>query len=125
LVKNLAQIDGLVQPPPLESPNRVFFDFYKLKHPPFTGGHDPLEAQNWLDELNKIFEVVQCTDKQKVTFAAYMLKGAANNWWNLAKSCRIAKGKPVNWEKFQELFLDRYFPKFIPEQKREEFMDLR
>jgi hypothetical protein len=77
LVNSLAQISGPVQPPsPSEAPNRVIYDFPKLKPQPFTGGHDPLEAQSWLDELNKIFEILQCTDEQMVAFASYMLKGA-------------------------------------------------
>lgn len=127
LVNSLAQISGPVQPPPPPSkaPNRLIYDFLKLKPQPFTGGHDPLEAQYWLDELNKIFEILQCTDEQKVTFAAYMLKGEANNWWNLARASVMAKGNPMNWEYFQEVFLGRYFPECMRQQKEREFIQLQ
>lgn len=124
-VNRFAQNGGQVQHPPPESPNRAFFDFYKLKPPSFTGGHDPLEAQYWLNKLNKIFKFVQCTEEQKVTFATYMFKGAADDWWEGARASMTAKGNPMDWEHFQEVFLNRYFPKFIREQKEQEFMRLQ
>jgi len=78
-----------------------------------------LEAQSWLDELNKIFEIVSCTDEQKVSFAAFMLKGAANNWWNLARASVMVKGNAMNWEHFQEVFLVGYFIECIRQQKEQ------
>jgi len=116
-----------IQKQTTDSPNQVFFNFYKLKPPPFivSGDNHPLEAQSWLDKLNKIFKFVQCTDEQKVTFTTYMLNRVADDWWEGARAGMNAKGNPLDWEHFQEVFLNMCFPKFIGEQEEQEFMHLQ
>ncbi|XP_058756739.1 uncharacterized protein LOC131629951 isoform X2 [Vicia villosa] len=124
----IANLINLVQslPPPLpENPNRFFFDIFQLNPPSFAGGDHPLEAQSWIRELNKIFKIVQCTDEQKVKFAAFMLKGAADYWWEWEEASMIAKGKAIDWECFQEVFLDWYFPKFLRARKEQEFIEIQ
>ncbi|XP_058756737.1 uncharacterized protein LOC131629950 [Vicia villosa] len=112
-------------PPPPENPNQFFFDIFQLNPLSFAGGDHPLEAQSWIRELNKIFKIVQCTDEQKVKFAAFMLKGAADYWWEGEEARMIAKGNKIDWESFQEVFLDRYFPKFLQRRKEQEFIHIQ
>ncbi|XP_012574249.1 uncharacterized protein [Cicer arietinum] len=69
--------------------NRVFYDFLKLQPPLFQGSHNPSEAQAWLNEIKKAFEVVPCTEEQKVAFAAHLLKGGAEQV--LSKKCQKTK----------------------------------
>ena len=55
-----------------EASNRAAF--MKEKPPSFLGGVDPEAAASWVEELEKIFAFLQCTDAEKVRFATYMLK---------------------------------------------------
>ncbi|XP_061368495.1 uncharacterized protein LOC133311457 [Gastrolobium bilobum] len=53
------------------------------KHKPlyFDGALDPIAAARWLQALEKIFRVMQCTNPQKLMFATYMLEGDTHEWW--------------------------------------------
>lgn len=59
-------------------------EFRKTKPPSFYGEYDPLKAQRWINQLDKIFVAMGCTDAQRVTFATYMLEGEAEfgSLWN-------------------------------------------
>ena len=48
-------------------------EFKKLSPPSFAGITDPLEAEKWLTEIQKAFLVMECTDREKVNYATYML----------------------------------------------------
>ena len=50
-----------VQPPPVQpAPHLANFKDFKLVGPPeFKGTLDPIEAQTWIEELEKVFEVAR------------------------------------------------------------------
>ena len=60
--------------PAYEDLNRNFFKFHKLNPPVFNGGTDPMVAQYWLETIEKILPVVTCSEEEKVTYAAHVLK---------------------------------------------------
>ncbi|GMY33606.1 hypothetical protein FCV25MIE_28848 [Fagus crenata] len=95
--------------------------FLKQRPPSFAGGPNPLEAEGWIQKLEKIFEFLGCTDEQKVKFATYMLEGLAEFWWKLEKRLllggHIKIEAPITWDKFVESFYEHYFTKtFIAKQ---------
>jgi hypothetical protein len=49
--------------------------------PTFSGGRDPMVAEEWLDQLEVIFRVIRSFDQEKVDLATYRLKGEASQWW--------------------------------------------
>ena len=51
--------------------------FMKIKPPTFYGGIEPLKAETWLLEMEKLYEVFPCTETQKVLLATYTLKDEA------------------------------------------------
>ena len=59
--------------------------FRKLDPPSFKGSKDPLEVDNWLNELDRLFKAMNVRDEQRVTLAIFMLKGDALEWWNLQR----------------------------------------
>ncbi|MCI61369.1 hypothetical protein A2U01_0082626, partial [Trifolium medium] len=59
--------------------------FMKHKPPTFTGGYNPEGAVNWLEEVEIIFEAMGCSEENKVTLGAYMLREEANHWWKNAR----------------------------------------
>ena len=64
---------------------RVMNDFLNMRPPLYRGDPDPNSAEEWIEELEKIFELLQCSEQQKVRFATHMLKGNAAKWWNAMK----------------------------------------
>lgn len=51
--------------------------FMKIKLPTFLGGIEPLKAETWLLEMEKLFEVFPCFETQMVFLATYTLKDEA------------------------------------------------
>ncbi|CAL2271291.1 unnamed protein product [Prunus armeniaca] len=43
----------------------------------FFGSADPAEAENWLTDLERVLEALQCPDGDRVPLAAFLLKGNA------------------------------------------------
>ena len=54
--------------------------YNKMKPPEFLGGIEPLKAEAWVLETEKIFEVFPCTVAQKVLLATFTLKEEARKW---------------------------------------------
>ena len=95
-------------------PEGCTFDQFNRQHPPvYNGKGDAVLAENWLVEINELLEVLGCTDTQRVSFATFKLQGDANRWWpskKLLLSQELGQ-QPITWERFQQEFLDRYFPR--------------
>ena len=56
----------------------TFKQFQAVKPPEFKGSADPMEANEWIKEMEKAFELVRAGAEQKTKFASYFLKGEAN-----------------------------------------------
>ncbi|MDV3201234.1 MAG: hypothetical protein Q8877_03555 [Sweet potato little leaf phytoplasma] len=100
-------------------------DFRKCNPPKFGGGFRPDEAQRWIQELEKIFQTIPCTEEQKVTYAAYMLVGEAENWWKYTRQALEHEGRLISWEIFIEKFFEKYFPEDVRNRKEIEFLELK
>lgn len=105
----------------------TFDKFYRLQPPTFVGGTDPLVAEEWIGEMEKIFEFVQCTEEEKVRFATFMLRKHANVWWKFTRRSlknKDGENNPIGWERFKAMFLDNYFPQVLQHAKEDEFLRL-
>ncbi|XP_057950989.1 uncharacterized protein LOC131145822 [Malania oleifera] len=97
-----------------------------MNPPTFVKGPDRVVVENWVQEIKEIMVVLNWTDEQKVYYAAFKITGDEKHWWlsmKLLKEQRMVK-ITLTWERFKELFFDRYFPLFIKEEKIEEFTNL-
>ncbi|XP_061371424.1 uncharacterized protein LOC133314012 [Gastrolobium bilobum] len=117
---------GGPQPPPNngaagQNNQDLLLTFRKHKPPSFQGGHDLIVAVQWLQAMDKIFRVVQCTDDQKVLFSVYMLEGDAHHWWANASQPLEMQNAAITWAVFEEIFLEKYFPMSIWDSKQGEF----
>jgi hypothetical protein len=56
-------------------------DFNHLQPPKFGGSDNPIEADNWLREIEMKLEVVHVDDRDKVLLAVQQLRGPALAWW--------------------------------------------
>ena len=100
--------------------------FQKQKPEAFHGGQTALDAENWISHLEKIFEVLDCTESQRVLMATYKLEGDANRWWQAAK---VAGGEgyveALAWRDFKDVFYQHYFPMADREAYKREYLTIR
>jgi hypothetical protein len=59
--------------------------------------------------MEEIFRVMQCTDAEKVTLAAYKFDGEATQWWLGYRANMEANEIQLTWAQFKILFLEKYF----------------
>ncbi|GJU63862.1 putative reverse transcriptase domain-containing protein [Tanacetum coccineum] len=87
--------------------------FGKQKPRSFSSATTPVDAENWIAHIEKLFKVLGCADKFKARLACYKLEGDALSWW---KAVKQAKGgetyvATLQWKDFRELFFLQYFPR--------------
>jgi hypothetical protein len=42
---------------------------------------DPMDAEDWLHTVERELHTAQCNDREKVLYGPYLLRGAAQLWW--------------------------------------------
>ncbi|XP_057975280.1 uncharacterized protein LOC131162691 [Malania oleifera] len=100
--------------------------FTRLKPSVFIGSVDPVRAKNCIQEIEKILDVLNCTEKQKVTFAMFKLSGEVERWWVSVKKMEEHRPIPaaMTWARFKELFFEWYFSAMVRNAKMEKFMNM-
>ncbi|KAF5931514.1 hypothetical protein HYC85_027685 [Camellia sinensis] len=88
-------------------------EFKKMKPPRFSGGIEPMKAEAWVLEMEKLFEIFPSTDAQKVTLAAFTLDDDARRWWMMIREANPS----LTWASFLELFYNKYFSLSIRDHK--------
>lgn len=83
----------------------------------FAGGYGPEKADLWIQEMEKIFCAMTCTNRQKVTFATYMLVDEAKYWWDSTRRLLEVVGVEVTQEVFKNKFVVKYFPDDVKRAK--------
>ena len=98
---------------------------FKAHHPPtFTGGGDPMVADHWFMQIEKVLEAMKIiSDATRIRLAAFQLEGEAQVWWKWAKTSRDLEA--MTWAEFQELFMGKYFPNTAGYAKAQEFLELK
>ncbi|KAF5458598.1 hypothetical protein F2P56_022619 [Juglans regia] len=95
-------------------------------HPPtFDGRGDATLAEDWIQDIEEILRIINCMDEQKVLFSAFKLTGEAKRWWISERTIREVEGTEiVRWLHFKQIFLERFFPMSIRDDKALEFTNL-
>ena len=98
---------------------------FRPHHPPtFTGGGDPMVADHWFMQVEKVSEAMEITsDATRIRLAAFQLEGEAQVWWNWAKTSRDLEA--MTWAEFQELLMGKYFLDTAKHAKAQEFLELK
>ena len=76
-----AQMNQAPPPPPPPTRDR-HKEFMSHKPPTFSHSPDPLQADDWIKTVEKMLNIVQCTDRDKVLYASGRLEGTAADWWD-------------------------------------------
>ncbi|MQM18698.1 hypothetical protein Taro_051693 [Colocasia esculenta] len=78
--------------------------FKRMLPPSFKEESDPLLAESWMREIEKIFLAIRCTEDDKVTLATYMLQERADVWWSSLLRTRFEDGAvEIGWDEFEAL----------------------
>ncbi|XP_011625196.1 uncharacterized protein LOC105421033 [Amborella trichopoda] len=99
--------------------------FRRPAPPTFLGLGEVEKAYRWRRQIEKIFEVLQCTEEQKVRLGTFMLEGDAEHWLGLVKKSWEEATTEENWGNFLEAFNGKYFPDSFQERKEVEFIKLQ
>ncbi|RVW80541.1 Retrovirus-related Pol polyprotein from transposon 17.6 [Vitis vinifera] len=115
--------EGIYRGQSSSSRGSSFDDFKKLGPPYFSGATDPTEAEAWILKMEKFFGVIDCSEQQKASYAAFMLDKEADHWWRMTRRLLEDQG-PITWRQFREAFYKKYFPDSVRRQKVGEFIRL-
>ena len=98
---------------------------FRAHHPPtFIGGGDPMVADHWFMQIEKVLEAMEITsDATRIRLAAFQLEGEAQVWWKWARTSRDLVA--MTWAEFQELFMGKYFSETTRHAKAQEFLELK
>ena len=125
VVEKHVSTSGTVKPKDAEIEGYTIQQFRKLGPPSFLGNLDPTKAESWIMQMEKIFDVIGCTELQKVSFASFMLKGEAEHWWiSTKKTLPLEEYEILTWRIFLEAFYEKYFPESVRDEKEVEFIEL-
>ena len=104
---------------PSSSRGSSFDDFKKLGPSYFFGTAEPTEAEAWILKIEKFFDVIDCFEEQKTSYAAFMLDKEVDHWWRMTK--RLSNDqRAIVWRQFKEAFYKKNtFPIVLDDKKQE------
>jgi hypothetical protein len=94
------------------------------KPPTFASSPDLLHADDWLKSVEKMLNIAQCSDWEKVLYASGHLTGLAADWWD---SCTVAHdaANTITWTEFTTQFINYHIPVGLMKIKKKEFLSLK
>ncbi|XP_038973170.1 uncharacterized protein LOC120105107 [Phoenix dactylifera] len=120
LLEQQQQMQLAAQPvQPMES---YYERFRRLNPPMFDGGFNPMIAETWIREMEKMYELLQFSEEVKVKLATSMLRGSADYWWTAMKTAYEVDG--MTWKDFKRIFYTKYFSNSVRQIKQNEFLSL-
>ena len=98
---------------------------FRAHHPPtFTGEGDPMVADHWFMQIEKVLEALEITsDATRIRLVAFQLEGEGQVWWKWARTSRDLE--VMTKAEFQEMFMGKYFPDTARHEKAQEFLELK
>ncbi|WVZ49378.1 hypothetical protein U9M48_000745 [Paspalum notatum var. saurae] len=112
------------QDPQTKSLTQKIEGFIKLRAPTFDYTDDPIEAEDWLREIEKKLDLTTCTDEECVALAVHQLTGSASVWWD--NFCETHNDPDsITWEEFSVAFGEFFVPKEMMVHKAGEFCNLK
>jgi hypothetical protein len=82
-----------------------------------------MDADNWLRTIEKKLQVVHCTNRARVLFAAHQLVGPTTDWWDAYVEAH-EEPETINWQEFRNNFRTHHAPFGMMKLKKKEFEDL-
>ena len=97
-----------------------------MSHHPPTNSHsvDPLDADDWLKIISKKLDITQCSDRERVLYAAGRLEGSVADWWD-AYTAAHADDNTITWEELRNSLCEHHIPVGVIKLKQKEFLALK
>jgi hypothetical protein len=111
-------------PPPPVPPRDKHREFMSHKPPTFASSPDPLDADDWLKSVEKMLNIAQCTDREKVLYASGRLTGPAADWWDSYTAAHDA-ADTITWAEFSTQFRNYHIPAGLMKIKKKKFLSLK
>jgi hypothetical protein len=89
--------------------------------PTFSSSPDPLHADDWLKSVEKMLNIAQCSDREKVLYASGRLTGLAADWWDSNTAAHDAASN-ITWAEFATQFINYHIPAGLMKIKKKEFL---
>ncbi|CAN6178397.1 unnamed protein product [Urochloa humidicola] len=125
LMQNLTNtVAGLANNNNNQPPRSKLQEFMTHRPPTFSHSADPLEADDWLKTVEKMLNITQCTDREKVLYASGRLEGTAGDWWD-AYTAAHANDDTITWQDFRNNFRSHHIPTGLMKLKKQEFLALK
>jgi hypothetical protein len=83
-----------------------------------------MDANDRLKTIERKLQVVQCTNQERVLFAAHQLVGPAADWWDTYVEA-YKEPETINWQEFRNSFRTHHVPHGVMKLKKKEFEDLK
>jgi hypothetical protein len=110
-------------PPPPPHQSRLA-EFLRTRPTTLSQANDPMDAEDWIKGVEKKLVIAQCTDREKVLFAAHQLYGTTTNWWETYCNAHV-NVYTITWNEFKARFHTHYVPRGTMKLKKKEFADLK
>jgi hypothetical protein len=120
----LQQQPPLPPPPPAAPPQDKHRELMSHKPPTFSSSPDPLHANDWLKLVEKMLNIAQCNDREKVLYASGHLTGPAADWWDSYTAAHVA-ANTITWAEFARQFRNYHIIVGLMKIKKKEFLSLK
>lgn len=77
----------------------------ELRARDFHGNANLAEVKNWLTDLERVFAVMMCHDRDRVHLAVFLLKGNEYHWWKVIHRGYVGP-TTITWVEFQRIFYE-------------------
>jgi hypothetical protein len=89
----------------------TYESFMSCKPKDFYGKGGAVEDLQWIEEMESILDISNCSDELKVKYASHSLKGEALSWWNMVLQTRGRDAvSRLKWEEFKNILVEKYCP---------------
>ena len=90
----------------------------------FVATIDPMEAEEWLRNTERVLNRIECTTEKKVSYATSLFEQDVLDWWEMVPGNRSVP-KTLTWADFLKEFTDKYMLVVYEARKKLEFLNLK
>ncbi|KAL5552945.1 hypothetical protein UlMin_040346 [Ulmus minor] len=107
----------------MNSVEPLYERFRKQGPPTFEGSNDPLAAEEWLRNIERILDFMKLSDQERIMCATYKLTKDARYWWEVTGQTKDLE--TLSWTEFVQMFNRKYFNPTMLLSKEAEFNNIQ
>nr|GFA76696.1 hypothetical protein [Tanacetum cinerariifolium] len=104
----------------------TYIDFLKCQPMSFQGTEGVVGLTRWLEKLDSVFQIKNCTVTCQVKFASCTLQGSALTWWNShMRPVRQDAAYEMPWAALKRMITNKYCPRGEIQKLESEYWNLK